>query len=270
MNNVLARIRRRYELDGTAGVIRAFIWRVQSPAFRAYWAWAKRQGHERVRSAYGVWLAPFWHDATFQFCLQGLYGLELAKLLESHDRDFLFIDIGANQGLYSILAAKNRNCVQVIALEPVQGTYAMLVKNIELNRVSDGITPLRWAISDFSGVVTINKPRGHTGRANMRADSGADSDREMIEVHTFKELAPYLPEGVSIFVKIDVEGHELAVMRAIIGAESYHPQISDIFYEVDEHWVEPAKLTEILVKMGFSNTRIIGKGVHYDVHASRD
>jgi hypothetical protein len=62
-----------------------------------------------VTSRYGVKLQGNWEDLTFLFCVQGAYGYYLSELLRTAQDAFVFIDIGANQGLYSILASKNKD-----------------------------------------------------------------------------------------------------------------------------------------------------------------
>ena len=58
-------------------------------------------------------------------------------LLAAIDKPFAFIDIGANQGLFSLVAARNPNCQKIVALEPVPTTYAKLQANLALNGLDD-------------------------------------------------------------------------------------------------------------------------------------
>ena len=61
--------------------------------------------------------------------------------------DDLFIDIGANIGLYSLYAACSRG-VEVIAFEPESLNYALLNKNIFLNRIGQKIKAYALALSN--------------------------------------------------------------------------------------------------------------------------
>ena len=65
------------------------------------------RGDGPVRSAYGVLMVPNWQDTTFRYCIFGTYGRDLADLLLEQREAFVFVDIGANQGLYSLIAAQN-------------------------------------------------------------------------------------------------------------------------------------------------------------------
>jgi FkbM family methyltransferase len=216
-------------------------------------------------------LVPNWKDATFRLCLTGAYGTDLADLLADRSAPFIFIDIGANQGLYSLLAARNPYCQKAIALEPVESTYALLERNIELNRAVDRITALRWAISDREGSALIAYKRNHSGGASLERVCATNTPgEEEIELHQFSELQTYLSNSeCPIFIKIDVEGHEPAVIRSLVKAEALHPRATDVFYEVDERWVDVAELQSQLTNIGFREFRNIGDGTHRDIHAVR-
>ena len=72
---------------------------------------ARRDGF--VTTAYGVEMQENWADSTFRMCVFGRQGDVLAKLLRRWDRPFAFVDIGANQGLFSLIAATPRLCLRV-------------------------------------------------------------------------------------------------------------------------------------------------------------
>ena len=56
-------------------------------------------------------------------------------------KDGVFIDVGANLGIHSIIAAKHmgKGC-KVIAIEPINSNQKLLHKNIKLNKISERIT----------------------------------------------------------------------------------------------------------------------------------
>ncbi len=70
---------------------------------------------------------------------------ETAKIHELMRRDCVFVDVGANIGYFSILAAKWIGPGgSVIAFEPVDAIHRLLCKNISLNQI-DNVTPLKLA-----------------------------------------------------------------------------------------------------------------------------
>ena len=69
-----------------------------------------------------------------------------------------------------------------------------------------------------------------------------------------------------LIIKIDVEGHELEVLKQLINSPIWE-NVIEIFYEVDERWVDPFKIEIILKEAGINNFQKIGNGNHYDVLA---
>ena len=60
---------------------------------------------------------------------------ETLAWIDSFHEDSVFWDIGANIGLYSLYAARHKNC-RVIAFEPSFFNLEILVRNINLNNLS--------------------------------------------------------------------------------------------------------------------------------------
>lgn len=227
---------------------------------------SKSVNQESVRSEYGVRMKANWDDATFMFCINGSYGRYFSDLLASRRYDFAFLDVGANQGLYSLIAAKNPLCSRAVAFEPVRSTFELLKENIRLN-AADNVVPCNFGISSSRQVMDIALKTKHSGAASLHHQF-CDGASEKIEVRTAEDAAEYVPEQTDLVVKVDTEGHEKVVIEQLMGA-SYAPQISLIFYEVDEDWIEPRKIETLLRDAGFSIFEKVGQGRHYDVLTSR-
>ena len=89
----------------------------------------------------------------------GLYEFEEMNFLSDYLKPGnLFVDIGANIGVYSILAASKK--AKVIAVEPVPSTFEMLKKNIILNDFQDLIEPLNIAISNKKEILNFSNNIG--------------------------------------------------------------------------------------------------------------
>jgi FkbM family methyltransferase len=223
-----------------------------------------------VTSRYGIRLKGNWEDQTFQFYVEGAYGYYLSDLLRMAQDAFVFIDIGANQGLYSILASRNKTCQRVHAFEPIHDTAAYLKENLKLNDCRN-VSLWEVAVTDKSGSFKMESNSAHTGTASLRegANKGNSAFLETIEGISHVELNDLeAPDGCRIFVKIDVEGFEETVMNELIAC-SFFSRIDDIFYEVDEKWVDPDRLVALLRSCGFNEFMKVGGGEHYDVHARR-
>jgi FkbM family methyltransferase len=216
-------------------------------------------------SLYGVLLKTNWRDRTFVYCHFAVYGHGLSNYLKQLDQPFIFLDIGANQGLYSLIAAKNPLCAGVIALEPVPNTFNRLTDNIYANGLQGKVKAVQAALSDKKGVATIAFDAAHSGLASLRDGDGDGLEIETIDMAAFDNI---LGDPDMLVIKVDVEGHEAAVMAQLVKSR-FLPRMKSVFYEVDAKWSDDAKLREILESGGFSNFATFGRGKHYDVLATR-
>ena len=68
-----------------------------------------------------------------------------------------FFDIGANTGIYSLIAASNNSSRLVYAFEPIPRVIDCLKRNVELNKLHNiHITP--YALTNFDGDITLYIP----------------------------------------------------------------------------------------------------------------
>jgi FkbM family methyltransferase len=128
--------------------------------------------------------------------------LFLAHLLRADD---LFLDVGANAGLYSVWVSGITGA-RVIAFEPVPATFNLLTKNIRLNDLTDLITAYQTAVGSESSYATMTASEG--GLDHIVAD-GSGGTTVRVEVKRLDDVTAGLhPKAI----KIDVEGFELAVL----------------------------------------------------------
>ncbi len=219
-----------------------------------------------VTSRYGVRMRANWRDRTFRYCCYGTYGRVLSNYIAAQDRPFRFVDIGANQGLYSLLAARNPHCVSAIAFEPVAATFALLRDNIALNGASGIIRPVHAAVSLHSGMTKITTDQRHSGVASLR-EAREDGDEE-IRILGIAGVDTLLTGETPLIVKIDVEGHEETVVEALM-VSAHRDRIAAIFYEVDGRWTDADAIEARLRAAGFAYFARHGIGRHYDILASR-
>ncbi|MCB1471309.1 MAG: FkbM family methyltransferase, partial [Rhizobiaceae bacterium] len=124
-----------------------------------------------VRSAYGLRLAANYGDDTFGYYVSGAYGFFYWDRLATLDFPFVLLDIGANQGLYAIGAARSPNCVASYAFEPVPRTFGYLKKNIALNGANACCVPVMKAIGEKTGVAEMALKDGHSGVATLASSN---------------------------------------------------------------------------------------------------
>ena len=222
-----------------------------------------------VKSAYGVWLNSNWGDATFNLCLTGTYGYYFSNFLEKIRYSCDFIDIGANQGLYSLVAGKNKNFVNIYAIEPVNQTSRLLKKNIKLNNYKN-IKLVEAAISSKNEYKSIFLKNNHTGAATLNPKYTNLYNNDLkIKTINYLKLNKLIKSKRKLVVKIDVEGHEKIVIDQLIKS-NFFERIDHIFLEVDDSYID-IKLTLLkLKKFGFKKFKKTPKiKTHYDILISR-
>jgi FkbM family methyltransferase len=118
------------------------------------------------------------------------------------------LDIGANAGFHTLCASSTFS--QVHAFEPVPATATRLRRNVELSEASDRVRVHEVALSDRRGSVSMRVEPGHCG-ANRIEASGEGASIE-VPMDTLDVLAERESLCDVDLVKIDVEGHERAVI----------------------------------------------------------
>ncbi|MEO1638185.1 MAG: FkbM family methyltransferase [Pseudomonadota bacterium] len=192
----------------------------------------------------------------------------MADLLKKKREEFVFMDVGANQALYSVLASKNPSCTHIHAFEPVQQTADLAQKNIQLNDCAN-VSLHRVAISNATGKSAIHVDDAHSGKATLREIDKPSDDKQVIETIDAVELEKIVSGAVGrIVAKIDVEGHELVVLEELLKT-SFFDRIDTLFYECDRNWFDPATAETLLKARGFDSFDAIGEGRHFDVLARR-
>jgi FkbM family methyltransferase len=123
-----------------------------------------------------------------------------------------FIDIGANTGVYTLLACTCNPQLQAISFEPVPRVYDRLRRNIELNGWLSRCDLRMDAVSDHVGTAQMLVPTGDVP-ASASLDLGFHGlQGETIDVAvTTVDVLCNGREHVDL-VKIDVEGHEAEVL----------------------------------------------------------
>jgi FkbM family methyltransferase len=111
----------------------------------------------------------------------------------------LFLDVGANIGSYSVLAAELG--AEVIAIEAADDTFALLEENISLNGYQ--ISAVRAAAGPRCGTARFTSGLDCVNRF----DSAGEAETVMVTIDSV------IGSRAAAGMKIDVEGFELEVLR---------------------------------------------------------
>lgn len=127
----------------------------------------------------------------------------------------VFYDIGANIGLFTLIAAER--CKTVIAFEPTGDTFRMLAENVLLNNSPKNIQLIHAAASDKDGtqdIFVLTNGKDAWNSMAVKPEEGEYRVDQITTVHvdamveSGKIPAPTL-------IKIDVEGWELHVLKGL-------------------------------------------------------
>lgn len=151
---------------------------------------------------------PFYRSLYFHHDLSSAEETILLKrLLTPEDR---CVDVGAHIGYVALVAAKYAG--RVLAVEPGPTTYRRLQRNLALNpRLAPKVVSLPLALADHAGTMTLLDSERQPNRASL-AYRPVDAREVQVEVRTLDQVAAEHLDRVS-FLKIDVEGAELDVLR---------------------------------------------------------
>lgn len=193
-------------------------------------------GSRRLQTTYDrnirVWVSLSDHIES-QIYWQGVQAADRGEveLLKSIFRsNQVFFDVGANIGVFTLLAAKRLTQGSVHAFEPSQVHLQKLHENLNLNPYRN-IVVNSFGLSDTSCRKTLYIPRDtiplrNTGMATFFAEQSHNYIKEQVQV---KSLDQYIAEraipDVDI-IKIDVEGSELDVLTgAVTTLSRYKPAV---------------------------------------------
>lgn len=152
------------------------------------------------------------------------------------------IDIGANTGLFALLAAKAKPTCKVWAFEPVPFIFDMLQKNIRLNQLAN-LEAIPAAVTDFVGELTFYITRTNVG---IPTDS---SSCQSFRAHVEELRLPTVTLDEQVrrsgiarvdILKIDAEAAEARVIRGALGTiENHRPLIiCEVLENVDHAYVQ--------------------------------
>lgn len=135
---------------------------------------------------------------------------EMGFVLHVLRRNELFVDIGANIGSYSILAAAGTGA-KVISVEPIPSTFDNLQNNVLLNGLNSQITAYCVGISNCIGKLNFTIKQGSVN--HVLANNEYVESAEFIVTTLDDLLLSRSQSSRPVIIKIDVEGHELSVLE---------------------------------------------------------
>jgi FkbM family methyltransferase len=166
-------------------------------------------------------------------------------------------DIGANIGLYSLLAASRG--LKVVAFEPESQNFAVMNTNVQMNRLSDNVVPLNLALSDRTAIDYLYMPIFSLGTAFNQFGRAPHPDpahaeqtaKQAVISYTVDAFIEAFPEYFPTHIKLDVDGLEPAIIfNALKTLEN--PEVKSMLVELDETIEAEKQAIDLICSKGFA------------------
>ena len=192
---------------------------------------------------------------ALQLLLQGTYEQYTTDLFKKLvGEGMTVIDIGANIGYYTLLAAKLvGEKGRVFAFEPEPRNYALLTTNIEANALKN-IIALQNAVSSEAGHIKLYLDKFESGSHSLFKSKRSMTEAITVDSVSLDDFFENKDSYHIDIVKIDVEGAEIAVLQGMIKILDKNPTLK-MFIEFS-----PANLK----KAGFSAQQFWDKLIECD------
>ena len=166
---------------------------------------------------------------------------ETLEWIESIPLGAVVWDVGANVGLYSVFAAKARDC-DVYAFEPSVFNLELLARNIFANSLQGRITVVPIALTDEIAVSSFKLTSTAWGGAlstfGQSFDQHGATLREIFEYRTvgisMSDAMSLLSIPAPAYLKIDVDGIEHFILR---GGLSVLDKVESVLIEINDKFL---------------------------------
>lgn len=152
---------------------------------------------------YLYWLNEYEPETTSLFC-------QLARSATT------ILDIGAADGIYSVLAAATNPEARILAFEPGEAAARTCARNIALNQpLTKHVELHALALAEYDGTATLYVAGESGGTSSMNASFRRDRSEQPVTVRTGDALLREQGIAHIDLIKIDTESTEPAVLRGL-------------------------------------------------------
>ena len=160
--------------------------------------------------------------------------LDTVVRIHPFSRKGLFLDIGSNIGNHTLYLFQKKLIQSAYCFEPVQDTFRMFEKNISINNLQNKVKLFNAGVGESHGTAQIaSYNQENTGMSQLKISN--DGNIPIIAIDDIK-----FDYNIS-FVKIDVEGFELNVIKGMLGTiKKYKPTLfieirNKFFDDISKH-----------------------------------
>ena len=192
-------------------------------------------------------------------------------------------DVGANQGQFSFMAHSVWPQLPIYSFEPDPDSFSRLQQNFDKFQISG--QPFNMGLGAEQGELELTRYADNVNNSFLPRpqDQYAVQDKVAVHCTTLNEIGASLPETKSAFLKLDVQGFELAVLegagdflrrcRYVLAEVAFSPAYTggahadEVMLALRHHGFECIQLLDVLRDSGgriieadmlFTNTRWAG------------
>jgi len=129
------------------------------------------------------------------------------------NQKIMFMDIGANIGLYSLYAATLYPELRIIAVEPLLENFQSLIANIKEN-CFENIVPVYAGVSDKTGIYDFKSLTRMAGSSNGQINK-EDTDLLSRKIMAYDMDLFCFTMGCPTFLKMDIDGGEYDAFKTM-------------------------------------------------------
>ena len=202
-----------------------------------------------VRTLHGT----FWVDPASYFgrslIENGHYEEDMVDVIRHYlPPGGVFVDVGANEAYFSVVASRLQPEATVVAIEPQARLGSVIHENLSINQVADRVKVDHCALSDKAGEGEIFlTPDVNSGSSGLTRITAYPLRRQKVALKTLGDVLDSHGLDVIDVMKMDIEGHE---WDAVFGAEELFQSRRVHCFALEIH---PA----VLAKRGLDGDKLI-------------
>ena len=187
----------------------------------------------------------------------GKSGFQISDCINNINYPFVFIDIGANHGIYTLDAHKNPFLISSHSIEPNPESFKYLLDNIKFNSNKSSHF-YNYALGKKNEKIPLTVHPWHSGISNLSKRGGERKIIVECRDHSLLDEIYYKNLECFYVIKCDTEGSEPIVIRNLLNSK-ISKIISCLIIEITPEWMnseEEKMIINDLGSLGFKNIQI--------------
>jgi len=192
--------------------------------------------------------------------MTGITGCIYSGLLEFEEMMFtlhflraddLFVDVGANVGIYTVLASGEIGA-NTISIEPIKKTFDTLYMNIKINNIESRVRLLNIGLGSTEGELIFTTNEESVNHVVSDFESKLEIETAKVTINTLDNICINRKPNL---VKIDVEGFETNVIHGakdILGSPELKAIIIELNGSGSRYGFNEKDIHEKIISHGFS------------------